>query len=71
MFYLTTVNKILCHCHSWLARQYLCVKLEPWHEKKTHNKCTLSEDSDQRWLPPSLISVFAVRSLGTQGSKLS
>ena len=23
MFYLTTVNKILRHCHSWLARQYI------------------------------------------------
>ena len=23
MFYLTVVNKILRHCHSWLARQYL------------------------------------------------
>ena len=23
MFYLTIVNKILPHCHSWLARQYL------------------------------------------------
>ena len=22
MFYLTIVNKCLCHCHSWLARQY-------------------------------------------------
>ena len=22
MFYLTIVNKILCHCHSWLAGQY-------------------------------------------------
>ena len=22
MFYLTIVNKILRHCHSWLARQY-------------------------------------------------
>ena len=23
MFYLAIVNKILRHCHSWLARQYI------------------------------------------------
>ena len=23
MFYKAVVNKVLCHCHSWLARQYL------------------------------------------------
>ena len=23
MFYLTIVNKVLCHCHFWLARQYM------------------------------------------------
>ena len=24
MFYITIVNKLLRHCHSWLARQYMC-----------------------------------------------
>ena len=23
MFYFTIVNKILRHCHSWMARQYM------------------------------------------------
>ena len=25
MFYLTIVNKILHHCHSWMARQYISI----------------------------------------------
>ena len=29
------------------------------------NECAPSEDSDQPWHPPSLISVFAVRSVGS------
>ena len=28
MFYLTIVNKLLRHCHSWLARHYVVYKLE-------------------------------------------
>ena len=32
-FYLTVVNKILSHCHSWLARQYKA-RLYEIHFKK-------------------------------------
>ena len=35
------------------------------------NECAPSEDSDQPGHPPSLIRVFAVRSVGSQGPKLS
>ena len=35
------------------------------------NDCAPSEDSDQPGHPPSLIRVFAVRSMCSQGSKLS
>ena len=35
------------------------------------NECAPSEDSDQSGHPPSLIRVFAVRSLGSWGPKLS
>ena len=26
MFHLAIVNKVLCHCHSWLARQWSTVE---------------------------------------------
>ena len=35
------------------------------------NECAHSEDSDQPGPPPSLISIFAVRSIGSKGPKLS
>ena len=35
------------------------------------NECAHSEDSDQPVHPPSLIRVFAVRSMGSQGPKVS
>ena len=33
MFYLTIVNKILSHCNSWLARQYMELYLD-WNVYK-------------------------------------
>ena len=33
---------------------------EPPHDKTNKTTCAPSEDSDQAWLPPSLIRVFAV-----------
>ena len=40
-------------------------------KKQQQNDCAPSEDSDQPGHPPSLIRVFAVRSMGSQGPKLS
>ena len=36
MFYLTIVNKTRCHCHSWLAEQYL-LELEVERENNVRN----------------------------------
>ena len=44
---------------------------EPPHDKTNKITCAPSEDSDQPGLQPSLIRVFAVRSKGSQGPKLS
>ena len=44
---------------------------EPPHDKTNKMTCAPSEDSDQPGHPPSLIRVFAVRSKGSQGPKLS
>ena len=33
MFYLTIVNKILHHCHSWSARQYLLLSQKASYQK--------------------------------------
>ena len=41
------------------------------HDKTNKKICAPSEDSDQPGHPPSLIRVFAVRSLGSWGPKLS
>ena len=47
-----------------------------WHTtwattwQNQQNDCALSEDSDQPGHPPSLIRVFAVRSIGSEGPKL-
>ena len=38
---------------------------EPPHDKTNKVACAPSEDSDQPGHPPSLISVFAVRSVGS------
>ena len=38
---------------------------EPRHDKIKKNECAPSEDSDQPGHPPSLIRVFAVRSVGS------
>ena len=43
MFYLTIVNKILRHCHSWLARQYL----ECFSPQNSSPIFVNNEDSDQ------------------------
>ena len=44
---------------------------EPPHDKTNKMTCAPSEDSDQPGHQPSLIRVFAVRSQGSQGPKLS
>ena len=46
-------------------------KYEPPHDKTNKIACAPSEDSDQPGHPPSLIRVFAVRSMGSQGPKFS
>ena len=47
------------------------ITFEPAHDKPYKIACAPSEDSDQPGHPPSLISVFAVRSMGSSGPKLS
>ena len=44
---------------------------EPPHDKTNKVACASSEDSDQPGHPPSLIRVFAVRSVGSKGPKVS
>ena len=39
--------------------------IEPPHDKSNKMACAPSEDSDQPGHPPSLIIVFAVRSVGS------
>ena len=51
MFYLTTVNKILRHYHSWLARQYM---LEQIHTP-SFNLCILIDYS--LWFDATCISL--------------
>ena len=41
------------------------LKFEPPRDKTNKMICTLSEDSGQPGHPPSLIRVFAVRSVGS------
>ena len=43
---------------------------EPPHDKTNKMACAPSEDSDQPGHPPSLIRVFAVRSVGSKRHKL-
>ena len=45
-------------------------KFEPPHDKTNKMASAPSEDSDQPGHPPSLIRVFAVRSMGRKGPKL-
>ena len=44
---------------------------EPPHDKTNKMACAPSEDSDQSGHLPSLIRIFAVRSMGSKGTKLS
>ena len=45
-------------------------RYEPPHDKNQQNDCLPSEDSDQLGHPPSLIRVFAVRSIAKDPSFL-
>ena len=55
---------ILCWAILWV-KQWAAT----WQNQ--HNVCAPSEDSDQPWHPPSLIRVFAVRSMSRWGPKVS
>ena len=46
-----------------------CAKENIWATplQNQQNECSPSEDSDQPWHPPSLIRVFIVRTMGSQG----
>ena len=67
IFNLLFVQRVLCflvqaiHCS--------CVWATTWLNQQ--NECTPSEDSDQPGHPPSLIRVFAVRSMDSWGPKIS
>ena len=54
-----------------LTRMYRSVVNKPPHEKTNKMACAPSEDSDEPGHPPSLIKVFAVRSMGSYGTKVS
>ena len=41
------------------------------HQQNQQNECAPSEDSDQHEHPPNLIKIFAVRSMGSYGRKVS
>ena len=65
-----------CKCDfSWLTRLSSMEDLvkwnEPAHDKTNNMACAPSEDSDQPGHPPSLIRVFAVRPIDSEGLKLS
>ena len=45
--------------------------IEPEHDKTNKMTRAHGEDAHQPGNPPSLIRVFAVRSMGSQGSKVS
>ena len=47
------------------GQRLLFVTNEPQHDKINKITCAPSEDSDQPGHPPSLIRVFAVRSMGS------
>ena len=44
---------------------------EPAHDKTNKMACAPSKDSDQPGHPPGLFRVFAVRSIGSEGHRLS
>ena len=48
-----------------MTGRLLLQKFEPRNDKTNKNECAASEDSDQPGHPPSLIRVFAVRSMGS------
>ena len=49
----------------WHLHWCIVNKNEPRHDKTSKLTCALSEDSDQPGHPPSLITVFAVHSVGS------
>ena len=53
----------------WLFTPLFEIWAASWQNQQ--NDCALSEESDQPGHPPSLIRVFAVRTLGSLGPKLS
>ena len=57
--------------HSVKLLKFLTPQNEPPHDKTNEMACAPSEDSDQPGHPSSLIRVFAVRSIGSEGPKLS
>ena len=47
MFYLTIVNKILRHCHSWLARQYFLLFWYLHHYQQTFPSQRRSQNAEK------------------------
>ena len=71
-----TIKFIIEECFFFLV--YSCSILPNWvkaneppHDKTNKVTCAPSEYSDQPGHPPSLIRVFAVHSVGSEGPKLS
>ena len=61
------VMKCICGAYVDLRQKHF----EPTHDKTNKMTFVLSEDSDQPGHPPSLIRVFAVRSVGSLGSNFA
>ena len=65
-FYCHFIATTLAETSVWIAS----TQYEPPRDKTNKITCAPSEDSDQPGHPPSLIRVFAVRSMGSQGQAL-
>ena len=66
-FILTLPGKIrlnISHVRHFSILQVRYPIYEPQHDKTKVLTCAPSEESDQPWHPPSLISIFAVRLIG-------
>ena len=65
----------LCYQPSWCYAYYVwfCSFFTVWATtwSNEQNECAPSEDSDQPGHPPNLIRVFALRSVGSWGPKVS
>ena len=66
LFLFSLILDIFSHIfHAQYCKMIYVKTNEPPREKNQQSECAPSEDSDQPGHPPSLIRVFAVRSVGS------